>query len=91
MFLCFDSFIDSFISGTTMENLRNWCKLDLVTSEEKLKKFAAQPSFKQFKIFNESLVPVKRAKVELMLNGPIYVRFAILDLSEMLIYNYYYN
>ena len=65
--------------------------MDLVTSEEKLEKLAAQSSFKQFKIFDESLVPVKRAKVELMSNGPIYVRFAILDLSEMLIYDYHYN
>ena len=64
-----------------MENLRNRCTVDLVTSEEKLKKLAAQPSFKQFKIFQENLVAVEQAKVELTLNRPIYVRFAILDLS----------
>ena len=45
-----------------MENLRNRPMVDLVTSEEKLKKLAAQPSFKQFKIFHETLVAVERAK-----------------------------
>ena len=58
MFLYIDSFIDSFISGKTMENLRNGRTVDLVTSEEKVKKLAAQPSFRQFKIFNENLMAV---------------------------------
>ena len=77
-------FIYSFISGKTTENLRNRRTVELVTSEEKLKKLAAQPSFKQFKIFHENLVAVERAKVELTLNRPIYVGFTILDLSKTL-------
>ena len=81
----------SFIADKTMENLRNRRRVDLVTSEEKLKKLAAQPSFKQFKIFHENLVAVERAKVELTLNRPIYVGFAILDLSKMLMYDFHYN
>ena len=81
----------SFIAGKTMKNLRNRRRVDLVTSEEKLKKLAAQRSFKQFKIFHENLVAVERAKVELTLNRPIYVGFAILDLSKMLMYHFHYN
>ena len=42
LFLC----IDSFISGKTMENLRNERTVELVMSEEKLKKLTAQPSFR---------------------------------------------
>ena len=74
-----------------MEDLRNRGTVDLVTSEEKLEKLAAQPFFKQFKIFYENLVAVERAKVELTLNRPIYVGFAILDLSKTLMYNFHYN
>ena len=74
-----------------MENLRNRGTVDLVTSEEKLKKLAAQPSFKQFKVFHENLVASERAKVELTLNRPIYVGFAILDLLKTLIYDFHYN
>ena len=51
-----------------MENLENRRTVELVTSKEKLKKLAAQPSLKQFKIFHENLVAMKRAKVELTLN-----------------------
>ena len=59
--------------------------------EEKLKKRAAQPSFKQFKFFHENLLAVERAKVELILNQPIFVGFAILDLSKTLMYDFHYN
>ena len=74
-----------------MENVRNRRTVELVTSEEKLKKLAAQPSFKQFKTFHENLVAVERAKVELTLNRPIYVGFAILDLSKTLMHDFHYN
>ena len=37
-----------------MENSRNQGMVDLVTTEEKLKKLAAQNSFKQYKIFHEN-------------------------------------
>ena len=50
-----------------MENLRNRRTVGLVTSKEKLKKLAAQPSSKQFKISHENLVAVELANVELFL------------------------
>ena len=74
-----------------MEDLRNRRTMELVTSEKKLKKLAAQPSFEQFKIFHENLVAVELAKVELRLNRPIYVGFAILDLSKTLMHDFHYN
>ena len=91
LFVLMFRFIHSFIAGKTMENLRNRCAVDLVTSEEKLKKLAVQPSFKQFKIFHENLVAMERARVDLTLNQPIYVGFAILDLSKTLMYDFHYN
>ena len=72
-------------------NSRNRHTVDLVTSEEKLKNFAAQLSFNQFKIFQEKLVAVDRAKFELTLNQPIYVRFAILDLFKSSMCDFHYN
>ena len=65
--------------------------MDLVTSEEKLKKLTAQPSLKQFKTFCENLVAVEEAKVKITLNQLIYVGFAILDLSKSLMYDFHYH
>ena len=74
-----------------MKHLRNRRTVKLETSEEKLKKLAAQPSFKKFKIFHENLVAVEQAKVDLMLNQPVYVGFAILDFLKTLMYDFHYN
>ena len=74
-----------------MENLRNRRREELVTSEEKLKKLAAQPSFKQLKIFHENLVAVERAKVKLTLNRLMHVGFVILDLSKTLMHDFHSN
>ena len=91
LFWFIDSFIDSFIARKTIESLRNRFTVDFVTSEEKLKKLAAQLSFKQFNNFHENVAAVERARGELTLNLPIYVGFAILDLSKTLMYDFDYN
>ena len=63
MFLRIYSFFGSCIADKIMENLRNQYTVDLVTSEENLKKLAPKSSFKQVKIFHENLVAVQWAKV----------------------------
>ena len=42
-------------------------------------------------MFNENLFAINRIKEELVLNRPIYVRIAILDLSKLLMYDFYCN
>ena len=73
-----------------MENLRNQRTVGLVTSDVKLKKLAAQPSLKQFKIFHENLVAVERGKVKLTLNRPTFLE-SFLKLSRTLRYDLHYN
>ena len=69
----FFKLMNSSMFGKTMENLRNRRKIDLVTSEFKFKRFAAQPTFKSYTVFHEDLVAVERIKSELVLNRPIYI------------------
>ena len=51
----------------------------------------SQPSSKTFTIFHENLIAVERAKVELVLNKPIFVGFTILDVSKILIYDFLFG
>lgn len=50
-----------------------------------------KPSFDRFLIFNEDLVGVVNKKTNLLLNKPIYVGQAILDLSKKLMYEFHYK
>ena len=74
-----------------MENLRNRRTIDIVQHDEKLKKLAAQPTYKSLTIFNESLIAVERYKSTLKLNRPIYIGLSVLDLSKTLMYDFHYN
>ena len=74
-----------------MENLRKRVNVKLVNDKVKLSKLIAQPSFDAFRIFSEDLAAVNVKKTKLYLNRPIYVGFAILDLSKHLMYDFHYN
>ena len=87
----FFKLMNNSVFGKTMENLRNHVNVELVTSQERLRKVLAKPSIKCFKIFDENLAAVEVQKTVLTLNRPIYVGMTILDLSKTLMYDFYYN
>ena len=72
------------VFGKTMENLRKRINFEVL-------KRIAKPNFKTAKIFREDLVGIHMAKPVLLLDKPIQVGFAILDLSKYLTYDFHYN
>jgi hypothetical protein len=63
----------------------------LIHSEEKLKSVWPSHLFYDAKFFNEDLVGVENKQVNLLLNKPIYVGQAILDISKWLMYHFHYK
>ncbi|KAL9951227.1 hypothetical protein ACROYT_G043851 [Oculina patagonica] len=87
----FFKLMNNSVFGKTMENLRKRVNVKLVNNEKQLKKLTASPSFDYFRIFSNELAAVNMKKPTLYLNRPIYVGFAILDLSKTLMYDFHYN
>ena len=56
-----------------------------------MKKIAAKPNFQRVDIFNADLAAAHCLKATILLNKPIYVGFAILDLSKLLMYDFHYG
>ena len=79
------------VSGKTMENLRKWVDVRLVTDEKKLDKLTSKPTYVSSKIFNENLMAVHKVKETLILNRLAYVGMCILDLSKTLMYDFSYK
>ena len=79
------------VFGKTMENLRKRIDFEIVTSRKVALKRIAKPNFKRAKRFREDLVGIHTTKPVLVLNRPIQVGFAILDLSKYLMYDFHYN
>ncbi len=79
------------VFGKMMENLRKRINFEIVTSRKIALKRIAKPNFKRAKRFREDLVGIHMTKPVLVLNRPIQVGFAILDLSKYLMYDFHYN
>ena len=93
----FYKLLNNAVFGKTMENVRYRCGIKLVNGanekgEKKLLKFYASSTFKGSKVFEGSaLVSVNMAKKEVILNKPIAVGQAILDLSTVVMFNFDYD
>lgn len=79
------------VFGKTMENLRGRIDFELINNEKRFLKVSKMPQFKRRVIFNEKLIGVHKKKTLIMLNKPIPVGCAILDLSKTLMYDFHYN
>lgn len=80
--------------GKSIENLRNRIQMYLKTYWEGrygASKLIAKPNFKKFTIFNENLVAIQLNKTNILMNKHIVVGMAILDISKVLMFDFYYN
>ena len=71
--------------------MRKRINFKLTCKEDIFIKHASRSNFIFGKVFNDDLFAINRIKEELVLNRPIYVGMAILDLSKLLMYDFHYN
>ena len=79
------------VFGKTMENVRNHRDIKLVTTDKQRNKFASQPNYHSTKYISEDLLIVEMKKVEAKMNKSIYIDQAILDISKILTYEFWYD
>ena len=73
------------VLGKTMENLTKRTDVRLVSNKKDYLKWTSKPNFKSQKIFDNDLVKIRKSRVTLKLNKPVYVWMRILDLSKALV------
>ena len=64
---------------------------ELATDCKRFDKLVNEPTYKHTSIINENIVGVERAKKEIYLNKPIAIGVAVLDLSKLHMYSFYYD
>ena len=65
--------------------------VDLVRDENKRKSILFQPTFRWLREFNEELTAIERYKASVCLNKPIHAGFCVVELSKLVMYDFYYN
>ena len=74
-----------------MENIRKHRNIGLVTTEEKYLHTVMKPNFKSGVLFGENLMGCEMGKIKVVMNKPVYLSQAILDLSKIIMYEFHYN
>ena len=75
----------------TMESERKHRNIKLVTSKEAYLKTVMKPNFKSGVLFGENLMGCEMLKVKVVMNKPVYLGQAILVLSKIIMYEFYYD
>ena len=79
------------VSGKTMENIRKHKDKKLVTTNKKRGKLVSERNYHNINLISEdfSIIEMKKSKVKV--NKPIYLGLSILEISKILMYEFWYD
>lgn len=87
----FFKLMNNAVFGKTMQSKRKEMKIELVSCERRLQKLINKCTFKHCTNYNENLNAVSLENKLIKFDKPIYIGFAVLDISKTLMYDYHYN
>ena len=87
----FFKLMNNSVFGKTMENVRNHRDIKLVTTNAQRRKYVSEPNYMTSKCFSKDLMAIEMRKTEVLMNKPVCLGQAILDISKTLMYEFYYD
>ena len=87
----FFKLMNNSVFGKTMEHIRKHGDIKLITNEKEYLKMVMKPNFKSGILFSENLMGCEMGKIKVVMNKPIYLGQAILDLSKIIMYEFHYD
>ena len=79
------------VFGKTMENIRKHRDIKLVTTDKKRNKLVSEPNYHTMNYISEDLSITEMNKTRVKMNKPIYLGLSILDISKILMYEFWYD
>ena len=83
--------INNSVFGKTMENIRKHRDIKLVTTDKKRSKLVSEPNFYAMDLISEDLSIIEMKKTKIKMDKPIYLGFSILEISKILMYEFWYD
>ena len=74
-----------------MENIRKHKDIKLITNAKDYLKNVMKPNFKPRVLFGENLMGCKMGKIKVLMNNPVYLGQATLDMSKIAMYKFHYD
>ena len=79
------------VFGKTMENIRKHRDIKLVTANKKRSKLVSEPNYHTINLISEDLSIIDMKKTKVKMNKPIYLGLSILEISKILMYEFWYD
>ena len=79
------------VFGKTMENIRKHRDIKLVTTDKGRSKLVSEPNYHSINLISEDLSITEMKKSKLKMNKPIYLGLSILEISNILMYEFWYD
>ena len=87
----FFKLMNNSVFGKTMENIRKHRDIKLVTTDEKRSKLVSEPNYHRINYISEDLSVIEMNKTKVKMNKPIYLGLSILEISKILMYEFWYD
>ena len=85
----FYKLMNNSVVGKTMENIRKHRNIKLVNNEEEYFQNVMKPNFKSGMLLGKDFMGCEMGKVKVVMNKPVYLGQAILDLSKTIMYEFH--
>ena len=79
------------VFGKAMENIRKHRDIKLVTMDKKRIKLVSEPNYHAMNLISEDLSITEMKKTKVKMNKPIYLGLSILEISKILMYEFWYG
>ena len=83
--------VNNSVFGKTMENIRKHRDIKLVTTDKKRSKLVSEPNYHTINLISENLSIIEMKKNKIKMNKPIYLGLSILEISKILMYEFWYD
>ena len=74
-----------------MESIRKHRDIKLVTTDKKRSKLVSEPNYHTINLISEDLSIIEIKKTKVKMSKPIYLGLSILEISKMLMYEFWYD
>ena len=87
----FFKLMNNFVFGKTMENVRKYRDIKLVTTDKRKNQLVPEPNYHTTKWFSENLIAIEMKKTKAKMNKPVYLGLSILEIDKTLMYEFWYD
>ena len=87
----FFKLMNNAVFGRTMQNVRKHRDIKSVKTDHRRNKLASEPNYHTMKLTEENLSIIEMKKVKVKMNKPIYLGLCILEISKIIMYEFWYD